>query len=211
MVSIKKIIHSSFHGIYLILGYIICRIFMLYWALRDKLCPPKEKSVLFVAHPDDDTLFFHTFIKEHKPYVVLMTAGWSLRRLPCFMKAMKWYGVRYRAFDMKTKDKRNKLLYSRIKGVLNNNNFECCATHNRAGEYGHEMHIRVHNAVCANASIPIYTPALVEEIGQHPLRDTIIKEKEYIFNNIYTTENWVLEENVLWVKNEYLKTDCKDD
>ena len=196
--------HTFAHNTYLALGHIRCRELMLYWALRDKICPPKEKAVLFVAHPDDDTLFFHTFIKEHKPYVVLMTAGWSMRRLPCFMKAMKWYGVRYRAFDMDTKDKREKLLQSRIKSILDNDHFNLCATHNSTGEYGHEMHIRVHNAVCANATIPVYTPAFKETIADFPLPKEIIEEKKYVFNNIYTTESWILEENAQWVKHEHL-------
>ena len=90
----------------------------MYWKGRDLLFPPKEKAILFVAHPDDDTLFFHSFIKEHKPYVVLCTAGWSLRRLPCFFKAMKRYGVKYRAYDLDTRDKRIDLLERIVKDIL---------------------------------------------------------------------------------------------
>ena len=103
------------HTLYVLVGHIFCKLCLCWWMVRDFVSPPKEKAVLFVAHPDDDTLFFHTFIKKHKPYVVLCTAGWSLRRLPCFFKAMRRYGVKHRAYDMDTRDKREDLLKKHVK------------------------------------------------------------------------------------------------
>ena len=189
----------------MLLGHIFCKLCLCYWTLRDYLFPPKEKSILFVAHPDDDTLFFHSFIKEHKPYIVLCTAGWSLRRLPCFFKAMKYYGVKYRAYGMGTRDKRIKLLERHVRAAFKIGKFDLCATHNAEGEYGHEMHQRVHNAVINNSTVPIMVPVSSESLKKHPLNKDIVKEKIKIFRYIYTTETWVLDQYTDWVCNEKLE------
>lgn len=196
---------KSFHSLYLFAGHVYCKLCLCWWKVRDFVSPPKEKAVLFVAHPDDDTLFFHTFIKENKPYVVLCTAGWSLRRLPCFFKAMRHYGLRYRAYDMGTRDKRERLLQRRVRKVFAVGNFEMCATHNATGEYGHEMHRRVHDAVVQEAKVPVLVPVEAERISNYPVTEEILKEKQYIFRNIYTTETWVLEQYALWVSHEQLE------
>lgn len=206
----KKMIHS----IYVAAGFILCQICLLWWSLRDVIDPPKTDSVLFVAHPDDDTLFFHQYIKEKKPYVCLMTTGWSMRRLPCFFKAMKYYGVRYRAYPMGARDKRIQLLKKHTDTVLRLASFPVVAVHNAEGEYGHEEHIRVHDAVveqCRRSGKEhvLYCPAKKFEIANYPLLPEVIQEKKYIFNNIYTTEKWVLDEEAagtpIWVVNEKLK------
>ena len=193
------------HALYVVIGHVFCKLCLCWWTVRDFFNPPKENAVLFVAHPDDDTLFFHTFIKENKPYVVLCTAGWSLRRLPCFFKAMKHYGVRYRAYDMGTRDKREKLLQRRVKKIFSVGNFDICATHNSMGEYGHEMHRRVHNAVIRESKMPVWVPVDAKIISNYPVLDEILNEKQFIFSNIYTTEAWVLEQYALWVSHEQLE------
>ena len=167
--------------------------------------PPKEDAVLFVAHPDDDTLFFHSFIKENKPYVVLLTTGWSLRRIPGFFKAMKFYGVRFRVYDMETCDDREKLLRRRIKYIFSLGRFKICATHNSTGEYGHKMHSRVHFAVVSESLVPVFVPVNRYVISNYPLDVYLIKEKQYIFNHFYTTESWVLDQYSMWVDNEKLE------
>lgn len=171
--------------------------------------PPRADTVLFVAHPDDDTLFFHTFIKEHKPYVCLMTTGWSLRRMPCFIKAMKHYGVRFRAYPLGTNDTRMGLHQKIVQDVLNIRKFCIVATHNVTGEYGHEEHKRVHAAVASvvkkTASDAILLcPAMKEYIADYPLPRDDVEEKKEIFKTIYVTESWVLDEDTVWVENEHL-------
>lgn len=173
--------------------------------VHDWVSPPTENAVLFVAHPDDDTLFFHTFIKNNKPYVCLMTAGWRLRRLLCFIKAMKYYGVRYRVYDFDTKDKRENLIKNKIAKILSVGKFSIIATHNLEGEYGHEMHSRLHKCVQSVVNGTIYCPVSSEKIGDYPLAKEIVKEKENIFNTIYVTEKYVLEWCSEWVMNEQLE------
>lgn len=197
---IRKILHI----IYLFIGRLLTNIRLCFWRLRDLLNKPTEKTVLFVAHPDDDALFFHKFIKEQKPYVVLLTTGWSLRRYYCFKKVMKYYGVKYRAYNLESRDKRVELLEKYVNEILVLLKPLICATHNAEGEYGHEMHIRVHDAVKKHFLCKLLVPALDKDIEKYPLNDNEIKEKKDIFNNFYTTENFVLDQYSKWVENEKL-------
>ena len=109
-----------FYYIYRIIGYTYAFFTNLYYGIRDCLFPPREDAVLFVAHPDDDVLFFHSYIKEYKPYVVLLTTGSILRRVLPFCSAMNYYGVRYRtfAFHSRASDK-EKQISIKVKKILN--------------------------------------------------------------------------------------------
>lgn len=197
-------IRRLLHKIYLFFGRTLTNIRLCFWRLRDKVKKPTEKTVLFVAHPDDDTLFFHNFIKEYKPYVVLLTTGWSLRRYPCFKKVMKYYGVKYRAYNLKSRDKRSDLLEKYVNEMITLLNPQICATHNAEGEYGHEMHVSVHNAVKKIVNCKLLVPVFDRDIANYPLCDDMTKEKTMIFNKFYTTENFVLDQYSKWVKNEKL-------
>jgi LmbE family N-acetylglucosaminyl deacetylase len=195
------------HEIYVLAGTAFCNICLIGWRIRDRIAPPKTNAVLFVAHPDDDTLFFHTFIKEYKPYVCLMTTGWSLRRLPDFFKVMKYYGLRFRAYPMGTKDSRVNLLKRNAKAVLEIKDFDVVATHNTRGEYGHEEHERIHYVINdivheSGKEKRFLCPVDREQIGDYPLPKSEILEKEMIFKKYYVTEVWVLDEDTEWVVNE---------
>ena len=201
------------HKIYYLLGKTVCHICLIWWNIRDFLFPPKTDAVLFIAHPDDDTLFFHTFINQIKPYVCLMTDGWSLRRIPSFIKAMHLYGVKFRAYPLDSKDKRTKKLEKHVQRIMKIKKFLIIATHNSTGEYGHEEHIRVHNAVFQyaynNHIHSVLCPVDNNRIQQFPLDQETVNEKNFIFSNIYTTESWVLNDDnagtPIWVTHESLE------
>lgn len=206
-------LYSFFHKMYYICGLAFCRLCLVWWNIRDTMSPPKTNACLFVAHPDDDTLFFHTYIKENKPYVCLMTTGYSLRRLPCFFKVMKQYGVRYRAYPLDAREKREDLLKKQIKKVLSLKDFRTIATHNRSGEYGHIEHKRVHSAVLSviketSFNGELLCPAELSRICDYPLDDKSVREKVDIFKKLYVTETWVLYEEEagtpVWVGHEHL-------
>ena len=197
-------VRKFLHKIYFLTGKcynLICRFF---WSVRDKLNPPKNDSILFVAHPDDDVLFFHTFIQKHNPYVVLLTGGWSFRRMSEFKRAMKYYKVRYKVFGLHTRDKRVHLLEKYVIDSLKISDFKMCVTHNREGEYGHEMHIRVHDTVSKNVKCCLLVPECHEKISCYPLDERNINEKLFIFKNFYKTQVFVLDEYKQWVINEKL-------
>ena len=192
-------------------GHIFCRICLVYWIVRDRICPPKSKAILFIAHPDDDALFFLSFVKEQKPYIVLLFTGWSLIRLFDYFKVMRHYGVRFRAYDTVSAgayaDPLRRLVVERhVSDCLALGEFELCATHNAMGEYGHSSHRLVHEAVVkmVHGKMPILCPIVEAQIAEHPLNEVLYHEKEQIFKRLYTTEAWALTQYSLWAKNEKL-------
>ena len=199
------------HYIYKLLGHIICRLLLVYWNIYDFISPPNTNSILFVAHPDDDTLFFHSFIKEHRPYIVLLFTGWSIKRMIDFYKVMQIYKVRFRAYDTISSGAYDniasrKKVENHIKKCIELSNFKLCATHNSEGEYGHSTHKLVHEIVVKtlNKQLPIICPVHKNHIEMYPLSEELINEKCKIFKNFYKTESWVIEQYSIWVKNEKL-------
>ena len=162
-----------------------------------------ERTVLFVAHPDDEVLFFHTVLKNEKPFVALMTTGTSLRRMKEFKKSMKHYGLDYTYFPLATRDKREELLLKKINLVLSRGSFEKAYTHGETGEYGHEMHIRVNRAVFEAFGGEIYTTVSESEnASSSELSAEIIAEKEDVFKSIYQSQLFVLDMWQNWVRHE---------
>lgn len=198
----------SVHFLYKVLGHLVCQGLLVFWGIRDSLVPPKSDTVLFVAHPDDDLLFFHQLIKEKKPYVCLISTGWSLRRLPCFMKAMKEYGVRYRCYDFESKDTREEKIVKKVRSVLALKQFDTVVCHSPTGEYGHDMHKMVYRCVRRVYSRDILVPARLDELVQYPLPFDIVEEKQKKFRDVYTSELFVLDLYADWVKHEHLVIDC---
>lgn len=200
-----NLLKAAAHGLYLAAGHVLCKMCLLYWNLRDWVNRPNEDTVLFVAHPDDDTLFFHTFIQEKKPYVVLMTTGWSFReRMPDFFRVMKHYGVRYRAYDFSGKGMPVEAMQRICRRMQKIGSFSTIATHNCQGEYGHYMHRCVHQAVTGVFGQEVLVPADVKTLLRHPLSMEILREKEAIFKQMYQSEVFVLWRYKPWFCHEHL-------
>ena len=213
----KKILHNIIHETYYISGIIICNCILSICKIRDKINPPKEDSILFVAHPDDDALFFNKYIQENKPYVVLLFTGWSIIRMKDFFKAMKFYGVRFRPYATLSSHayesiKRRKKTEKHIETTLKTGDFKTVVTHNSSGEYGHDTHKLVHECVikvCSNKDYEIFCTVDVNEIGKYPLTQEELEIKRKIFEKIYITETWVMYEEEagtpVWFYNEQLE------
>lgn len=192
------------HYIYRIIGHLYACFTNLFYSIRDFVFPPREEAVLFVAHPDDDVLFFHSFIREYKPYVVLLTTGSILKRVVPFCRAMNYYGVRFRtfAFNSRAVDKEN-LISKKVKKILDRSRFSICATHNEEGEYGHEMHKCVHRCVVENWKGDILlVPYSSKEIVEHPLDEYTLLEKQKVIHKYYSREYLVLKTHKTWIDNE---------
>lgn len=189
----KKLLHK-------LVGLMYCRTLLLFWIIRDWIVNPKSIAVLVVAHPDDEVLFFHSFLKKYRPYVLVCSGGSSFFRVHSFVKVLKAYGVKGRIYDLGTDDQNVDLLKKRISKVLQLKDFEIIATHNQYGEYGHKMHKRVHNATKQSCSINVLCPAKRELITQYPIPKEEYEYKIKIFTTIYTSELFVLD---VW--QDYLK------
>lgn len=194
----------AFHDIYRFIGIVYCNILLLLCDTRDRVCKPRQKAVLIIAHPDDDSLFFYSYIKKEKPYVVLMTTGWSFIRLRSFRRAMHEYGVKFRAYDMTSRDVNVSLIEKRIKQILSMGNFDICVTHNADGEYGHMMHKQLHSAVLKSANCEVFVPVDAEHIMDYPLSDKEREEKIAFIKRNYPEEKWIITEYKIWIANEKL-------
>ena len=200
---------KAFHSIYFLLGSILCELCLIWFRVRDAVSKPETDAILFVAHPDDDTLFFHTFIKAQKPYVVLLFTGWSIKRLLCFLKVMRYYGVRFRAYHTVSADayhdpRRRKATERHVKACLSIKPFAVCATHGKEGEYGHGTHKLVHEAVMKYAKCTLLTTVPSNEISRYSLESTVLEEKKQIFRTLYTSETWAIEQLADWMEHEKL-------
>lgn len=205
------------HTVYCFLGICFCKISLLLWTVRDRLRPPETDVILFVAHPDDEVMFFHSFIKMNKPYIVVLFTGWSIRRFVDFLKVMKYYGVRYRIYPTESKDayldsKRTRVVSRHIKKCLEISSFKTVVTHNSNGEYGHQSHILVHESVLKMTEQKGYNvlcPVDASSIEGHPLSEENMREKKYIFTSLYKSESWVMDDydagTPVWFYNEKLE------
>lgn len=195
------------HGIYKITGKILCAFHLIFSEIKKKISPVKETSILFVAHPDDDVLFFNRVMKTEKPYVVLLTTGFSIIRIREFRKAMKHYGLRCNYHMLETRDEREDKLAKIIKKEMKSGSFEKCFTHSPLGEYGHVMHQRIGRVVPENVDCRVFTTVSADEIdcAENELSEEEKKEKIGIFNDIYSSQDFVLELYSQWVTHEKIR------
>lgn len=196
----KKMLHKS-------IGSLYCKMMLLFCNIRDYFDRPKSNALLVVAHPDDEVLFFHSFLKKYRPYVLVCSGGSSLFRVRSFMKVMKTYGIKGRIYDLGTDDQNLNLIKKRIKKIIRIKDFEVIATHNKYGEYGHNMHKCVHNAIKQSVSTKVLCPIKRELISQYPLLEEDYKYKIMIFKTIYTSELFVLDVWQDYIKHEKLEYD----
>ena len=177
---------------------------LLGWNIRDMLVKPQEKAVCFVAHPDDETLFFYRYLKEKRPYVVVLTGGSSVHRLSSLKKTMKKLNLRFRAYPMNIDLASESDIRRIVEKILFRGEYETCATHNAEGEYGHAMHQRVHQAVVDVAQCPVYVPVANTQIDNYPLPVSELNEKREIFRTFYASEDFVPTLFGKWIANEHL-------
>ena len=175
--------------------------------IKKKFSPVEEKSILFVAHPDDDVLFFNRIMKTEKPYVVLLTTGCSLIRVREFRKAMKHYGLRFNYYPLESRDEREDKLAKIIEKEMKSGSFEKCFTHSPLGEYGHVMHKRIGRIVPENVYCRVFTTVSEDELDrtENELSEEEKKEKIGIFNDIYSSQDFVLELYSQWVTHEKIR------
>ncbi len=197
-----KIIRSLYNCV----GKIQAKLMLGFWNIRDLITPPQESAILFVAHPDDDVLFFHKYIQTKKPYVVCLTSAGLLKRIIPFYRAMRHYGVRYRAYDMNSRAvDEAELVKRRVKAVLKKGKFKECATHNSEGEYGHVMHKCIHDSVCSVwQNRDLYMPVQSSDIENYPLSKDDCLEKDLILRTFYKGEYPTLETFEKWIRCEAL-------
>lgn len=196
------------HNVYYSCGMVVSMLRLMLTRIIDRLFPPKADSVIIVAHPDDETLFFYKYIIENHPYVVVLSDGWSLRRMREFRKANRLYHIRYRVFNLMTREVNEKAITDIVEEVLKIKRFTIVLTHNSVGEYGHPMHRSVHNAVLNKVgSNSVWVPNLH---GAAVLSPSDIEGKKRVFTDCYKTQRFVLDMYTYWVEHEEVVR-CEND
>ena len=173
----------------------------------------KIQHLLVCAHPDDETIFFSSFLKKERPFVICVSnRGHKVRREE-FYKALAYWGVEGTMLNfpdvpgitfiwrwrMAAKLKRTSKKLSSVVTVY---------THSASGESGHPHHYAVSNGVTkAFKGCRIITTAVsIPANGDGRLTETDVEEKYSIIKNCYPSQINMLERWCPWWQN-YLTTE----
>ena len=169
----------------------------------------KIRNVLFVAHPDDELLFFSGQLqqRDRQWLVVAMSGGDRPTRAREFRRATRAFGAQ--ALLLSLPDGRDirwdpAVLDARIAAVLGRvPRLEAVYTHNREGEYGHAQHIQLHAAVLRQGPAGKTFVPLTDDLlftPEHRLPDDASQHKLAFFSTHYPSQAVILTH-----KNQYFQ------
>ncbi|MGU9137699.1 PIG-L family deacetylase [Clostridium perfringens] len=169
--------------------------FIHYKKFNPKINFKEVEKVLFVAHPDDELIFFYNKLVNEKGWlVVCMTNGDSRLRGVEFVNLMNHLGVKYKILNKPDGLKEifdEKEVSAIIKEILSKK--ECwvnVATHNIEGEYGHNQHKQLNKIVKevynGKITVPIYIKNLIDE--KNKLNKAELDNKKYLFKSYYKSQ-----------------------
>lgn len=146
----KSLLLKVYYKILDINSYVKYLFQIIYYKLNYKRANPSLNleninKVVFVAHPDDEILFFsRQLLNDSKILVVCMTNGGNWIRQKEFIELMKAIRLQFKILNFRdgTNAKWNsKKIKREISKIINlKNHWEMIITHNKEGEYGHTQH-----------------------------------------------------------------------
>lgn len=159
-------------------------------------------KILFVAHPDDEIIFFGScLLREPGWLVVCVTGGRNRTRAREFAGAMREVNAAWVMWNfsdgMDITWNRRKLV-SKISKVLETGTlWKKVVTHNAEGEYGHWQHKQLHRAVAdayrgGSLWISVESAGLAEVENLLPM--DLQQSKREIIRRFYPSQEFVLTE-----------------
>lgn len=175
---------------------------IIYYMIHYNECNPiidysKIKKVIFVAHPDDEIIFFSkSILNKSDCLIVCFTNGGIRTRQREFISLMKDLNIQYKILNFR--DGMNvKWNYKKaikfIKNILNKKEkWQMIITHNDEGEYGHFQHKQLNELVyksCNNQKIYIVKANSTLFCEKNKLSDEKYIEKINIVRQYYKSQN----------------------
>lgn len=181
-----------------------------YRKLNPKINPDEIDSVLFIAHPDDEILFFSKELLNNSRWLVIcITNGDNHVRSKEFIACMNEINARYNIWDFEDDwcYKWNlKKINKKIRKILNLKEEWCkVVTHNEEGEYGHSQHMRINNIIKnLYTGDKFYTsaPNYLLEKEENKLDKMELNKKMMILKKCYKSQNFVFEDLKLYCEYE---------
>ena len=113
------------------------------------------KALVIVAHPDDETIWMGGKIIHEKNWdwtIVSLCRKDDLDRKPKFFKICKELNARAFISDLDDEHSEKKIesldeVIKRLEPIVHDKKFDIVFTHGESGEYGHNRHVEVNEAV----------------------------------------------------------------
>lgn len=168
-----------------------------------------HRSLMIVAHPDDETIFAGNQLSHHSYFIVCLTNGNNIQRAKEFMAVLEKTnneGV-ILSFPDKTNKKRDSWETSEvdikktIQNYIKKEDWNTIVTHNPQGEYGHIHHKKTsawvtQYTIQAQKTNQLYYFALYFKKQQTPTHDKAlstqqVKQKEELYRLYPSQKNTI--------------------
>ena len=157
-------------------------------------------KILFIAHPDDEVVFFsQQLISKDGWLVVCITNGGNKIRSREFINSMNKFNARYKILNFEdgymVKWNEKKVI-NKINKILNmRKEWDIIVTHNYEGEYGHFQHKelnRIIKSICNDRKVYITSLNGGLEVEKNKLSLKKKLQKEKLMKELYKSQKFVI-------------------